>query len=253
MHRPLLVAACAALLASGAAAQINTERLRKAPGDGLALQLDASGGLARGNTEYLRADFGARLDATGERTSGFGVVRYALAEADGVVNVSNAFAHVRGNRALAPRLVAEAFAQAERNEQQLLARRYLLGGGLRYEAVETEALGVALGTTPMIEWERLRPDAMEPPSRVARWSSYGSLRVDVSETAEAFSVLYAQPRVDAPADVRVLNESRLDLDLTRRFKVRLRSVVRYDSRPPAGVEPTDLTLTTGFVFNTGGP
>ena len=244
--------ALALALTTPAAAQINTEQLREQTGDGLHLQLDASGGFARGNTDLLQLALGSRLDAVRGENSGFAVARYTLSEVDGETDVDNMFAHVRYNRALTSGLVGEAFVQMERNEQQLLARRYLIGGGVRVEILEREALSVALGTTPMLEFERLRPDAMEDPTRSLRWSNYLSLRLDVSETAEAFAVVYVQPRVDDTGDYRVLHESRLDLTVTRFVKVRLRGLLRYDSRPPVGVEATDVMLLTGFVFNSKG-
>lgn len=248
----LLTLALVTLVASPALAQINTEQLRKTTDDGVHLQFDAGGGFASGNTDILQLSAGVRVDASAGENSGFGLARYTLSEVDGATDVSNAFAHVRYNSEIVPDLIGEVFGQVERNEQTLLARRYLVGGGLRYEIVETEAVGFAIGTTPMIERERLRPEAMEDPTTSFRWSNYVSLRVDVSETAEAFAVVYAQPRVEAFSDYRILHESRLDLDVTKFVKVRIRGMMRYDSQPPIGVDDTDIMLTTGFVFNSLG-
>ncbi len=241
-----------ASLAVPAAAQINTEQLRKQSLAGLHVQLDAGGSYARGNTDLLQLTLGGRLDAVAGRTSGFALARHAVARANGDTDVSNTFAHVRYNRELSSLVVAETFVQAERNAQQRLQHRYLIGGGARFEIVETETVGLALGSTPMLEFERLAPEAMEDETRALRWSNYLSARLDISDTAEAFSVVYAQPRVDAPSDYRVLSESRLDLTLTRSLTVRLRGVVRYDNRPPLGVESTDVSLVTGLVFNSRG-
>lgn len=249
--RVLLVVLLAAL-ATPARAQINTEQLRKRNQEGLHLQLDAGGGYARGNTDFLQLSLGARLDAVKGRESGFALARYTLAEANGDTDVSNMFAHVRYNSKLTPLIVGEVFAQAERNAQQLLEHRYLFGGGVRLEFVETEAVGVALGTTPMLEFEQLAPEAMEDPTQAFRWSNYLALRVDVSDTAEAFGVVYVQPRLEAISDYRIFSESRLDLKVSENLKVRLRGLVRYDSQPPLGVEETDITILTGFVFNSQG-
>ena len=251
MLRLVLAALCAAV-AVPAQAQINTEQLRKSTEDGVHVQLDANGGFARGNTDLLQLGLGVRLDASLGEDSGFALARYTLSEVDGVTDVSNAFAHVRYNNEIVPDLIAEAFAQVERNEQQLLARRYLLGVGFRYELIETEPLGFALGTTPMVEFERLRPEAMEDPTQSLRWSNYAALRVDVSDTAEAFGVIYVQPRVEEVDNYRILHESRLDVDITKYFAVRVRGMVRYDSQPPVNVENTDVMVTTGFVFNSLG-
>ena len=243
----------AVLLATPSFAQINTERLRKQIDPGVYLQLDASGGFASGNTDYVQIGVGSRVDLVrGGGDSAFGVARYTLFVVDDVEDVSNAFAHVRYNRPLVKSVVGEAFAQVERNAQTLLGERVLLGGGVRFELLERESIGLAVGTTPMFEYESLQPAAMEDDSYALRLSNYASVRVDVSETAEAFGVVYVQPRAGTWDDLRVLHESRLDLRMTKAIKVRLRAALRYDSQPPIGVEDTDLMVTTGFVFTSAG-
>ncbi|HIG76240.1 MAG TPA: DUF481 domain-containing protein [Bacteroidetes bacterium] len=93
---------------------------------------------------------------------------------------------------------------------------------------------------------------MEDPAGAFRWSNYLSVRVDVSDTAEALGVVYVQPRVSEPDDVRVLHESRLDVSVSSRFKIRVRAGTRFDSEPPVDVDRTDVMLTTGFVFSSIG-
>ena len=248
-----LVVPLALLVAAPALAQINTERLRKQTDPGVHVQLDANGGFASGNTDYVQVGVGTRVDWVREGgDTAFGVARYTLFVVDDREDVSNAFAHVRYNTPLVRSVVGEAFVQVEQNAQTLLEERLLVGGGVRLEVVEREAFGLALGSTPMFDCERLQSVAMEEPSSALRLSNYASVRLDVSDTAEAFGVVYVQPRAGAWDDVRVLHESRLDLKLSRLFKVRLRATTRHDSQPPLGVEPTDLMVTTGFVFTSDG-
>lgn len=250
--RLLAAVALAALIVLPATAQINTERLRKEAEPGLNLTLDLGGGFASGNTDFLQLNLGGRLDYVREDDSAFLVSNYRFYEVDEVVDISNAFAHLRYNRPLVPRLVAEAFGQVERNDQTLLERRYLVGGGLRYEVFDRETVAVAVGTTPMFEYERLTPATMEEPTHYARLSNYASLRVEVSETAEAFGVVYIQPRFSEFDDYRLLHESRLDVQLTEHFKVRVRAATRHDSQPPIGVEATDVSIVTGLVYSSAG-
>ncbi|MEM1054416.1 MAG: DUF481 domain-containing protein [Bacteroidota bacterium] len=250
--RLLPLAVLAVLFTAPATAQINTERLRADVEPGAHLQLDLGGGFATGNTDFLQLNLGGRLDLVRERDNAFLVSNYTFSEVDGVTDVSRAFAHIRYNRPIVPRLIAEAFAQIERNEQTRLERRYLAGGGLRYEILDREAIGLALGATPMFEYERLAPAAMEDVSEAIRLSNYLSVRLEISETAEAFGVVYFQPRANDFDDWRLLHESRLDLQMTEHFKVRLRATTRHDSQPPIGVEATDVMLTTGLVYTSWG-
>lgn len=245
----LVSLALLALVVTPVAAQINTEQLRKDVEPGTHLQIDLGGGFASGNTDFFQLNLGGRVDYVRKNDNAFLVSRYDFYEVDDVVDVSKAFAHLRYNRPLAPRLLAEAFSQVERNDQTLLERRYLVGGGLRYELLERDAIGLAVGTTPMFEYERLAPAAMEDPSHYARLSNYVSVRLEVSETAEAFGVVYVQPRFSEVEDLRLLHESRLDVKLTEHFKLRVRAATRHDTQPPIGVEATDVMLSTGIVYS----
>lgn len=234
------------------AAQVNTERMRRAQDDdGLRLTVDATAAFATGNTEYLQLGLGGRADWQRGPHLAFVVGETRFSRADATVYLDRQFVHARYNRRLAARLVAEAFSQAERNRQQRLEARTLVGAGVRFEAFETERAGLAIGSTPMVEYERLTDAAMEPPATVVRWSHYVSGRLRVGEAGTLTAVAYAQPRVDEVGDVRVLAQSALEVGVTRALRLRLRANLRFDSRPPLGVEPTDLTVENGLVFAFG--
>lgn len=239
-----------ALLAAAAStsAQVNTERMRRGlDGDTLRLALDATAAYASGNADYLQAGLGGRLDGRRGPHLGFAVFEGRLARAEGSVFLNRQFAHLRYNRRLGPALAAEAFTQAERNRQQRLEARTLVGAGLRAEPVETDRAGLALGLTPMLEYERLAETTGEAPATVVRLSSYVSGRLTLSETAALTAVAYAQPRADAVGDARVLAQAALDVGLTRAVRLRVRADVRHDTRPPLGVEPTDVVVENGLV------
>lgn len=246
--RPVLLA-LAVLLAAPTAAQINAERMRRAlDGDGVQMALDATVALAAGNTEYVQVGVGGRADWRRGAGLLFVVGQFAFSSADEEVFVDEGFAHARYNRDLSPLVVAEAFGQLQRNSQQLLETRALLGAGVRLRLVDTDRFGVALGATPMLEYERLAAEAAEPEATVARWSSYASVRAALSETASVTAVGYAQPRLSAPEDVRYLAQAALEVGVTRWLRVRVRADLRHDSQPPLGVEKTDVSVSNGFVL-----
>ena len=241
------LAGLAALAARPAPAQVNTERMRRSlDDDGVRLSLDAAAGFATGNTEYLRASLGARTDWLRGPHAAFVVGQAAFSRADGDVFLDRQFAHARYSRDVAPGVAVETFTQAERNRQQLLESRTLLGAGVRAELVGRDGADLALGLTPMLEVERLDAETGEGTSTVGRLSSYLSGRLAVGDGIFS-AVAYAQPRFDAPGDIRVLGQAAVEVGLTRAVRLRVQANVRHDSRPPLGVEPTDVSVEQGVV------
>ena len=237
------------LLAVSASAQVNTERMRRALAeDAAALSLDASAAFATGNTEFLQVGLGGRADVRAGDHLAFLVGRLDLAQTDDRAFVDQSFAHLRYNRAVAPRLVAEAFTQVQRNRQERLQTRTLVGVGLRYELLQADSLGLAVGVTPMFEYEVLDGDLGTQQDGVGRVSTYLSGRLTLASGTALSAVTYVQPRLDAPSDHRVLSQLALEVGLTRAVRLRVRADLRHDSRPPPDVEKTDLRLENGLVL-----
>ena len=253
-HRPRLLALAllTGILPCGAAApagaQVNTERMRGGVDDGLAVSLDAVAAYATGNSEYLRLGLGGRADLALGGDLAFVVGRTDLSRADDRTFLDRSFLHARYGRALAPRLTLEAFAQVERNRQQRLVSRVLLGAGPRYHLVDHDSLSLALGATPMFEHEELDAELAEPAGGVLRVSTYATAQWTLSETTSLQTTTYVQPRADAPGDARVLNQTALSVGITRAVRLRVQAQLRYDSRPPATVERTDFSIENGLVF-----
>ena len=244
----VLLALLAGAASAPAGAQVNTERMRRGlERDTVRLALDATAAFAAGNAAYLQAGLGGRLDVRRGPHLAFVVGEGRVARAEGDVFLDRQFAHARYNRRLSGLVVAEAFTQAERNRQQRLEARTLVGAGLRLELVDADRAGLALGVTPMLEHERLAEATGEAPSTVARLSSYLSGRLALGEAAALTAVVYAQPRADAPGDARVLAQGALEVGLTRWVRLRVRADLRHDTRPPLGVEATDVVVENALV------
>ena len=244
-----LVLALTVLLAAPASGQINAERMRRAlEDDGVQVAINANVALASGNTEYVQLGLGGRADWQRGEDLVFVVGEFEFSRADEDVFVDQGYVHARYNHDYGPVLVYEVFGQLERNSQQLLDTRALVGTGVRLRLVDDERYGLAVGTTPMFEYEQLTEAAAEPDASVARWSTYLSARAVLSETAAFTAVGYVQPRFGNMGDVRLLSQATLDVGVTRWLRLRMRARVRHDTRPPVGVERTDLSLSNGFVF-----
>ena len=247
--RLALAVSLAAALATPASGQINAERMRRSlEADGVHAAVNADLALARGNTDYVRAGVGGRADWKRGRDLVFLVGEVEFSSADDEVFVDEGHAHLRYNHDLSRVLVLEAFGQLQRNSQQLLVTRALGGAGARFRLLDTGAVGVAVGTTPMLEYERLAPEADEPEATVGRWSNYLAVRTTLSGTASLSGVVYAQPRITDIEDVRYLAQATLEAAVTRWLRLRVRADLRHDSQPPAGVETTDVSVSNGLVF-----
>lgn len=244
----LVLVLLAALAPRPAPGQVNTERMRRTlDDDGVRLTLDATAAYASGNTDYFRAGLGVRTDWLRGPHAAFVVGQAAFSRADGATFLDRQFAHARYSRDVAGGFAAESFVQVERNRQQLLEARTLVGAGLRAALVASEQADLAVGFTPMLEIERLSEPGAESPSPVVRLSSYLSGRADVG-AASLTAVAYVQPRAAAPGDLRVLGQAGVEVGVTRWVRLRVQANVRHDSRPPLDVEPTDVSVEQGIVI-----
>jgi hypothetical protein len=172
-------------------AQVNTERMRALEVEGVRTTLGGNVAVQSGNVDLFEVGATARVDARRTPHYAFlaGETHYGIE--DGERFRDRTFGHLRYNYRLRSWLVAEAFTQLERDGFARLQLRTLAGGGLRVQYVDTEALKVFQGTTPMYEHETLTDDeagrSPETTSTV-RWSNYVNARLRITE-----SVHFAAP------------------------------------------------------------
>jgi putative salt-induced outer membrane protein YdiY len=75
-----------------------------------------------------------------------------------------------------------------------------------------------------------------------RWNNYAAVVWKMESRTRLIGTVYVQPRFDRPSDVRVLTETGLSLDVTKRLSVKLTLNFRHDSDPPTGVKASDLEV-----------
>ncbi len=242
---------CGGLFVSPALAQVNIEAQRREPADtGVAATLATDLQLRTGNVEHFRLAINGRVDYRTKTTSTFAVGRGDL----GLVG-SNRFSnaglfHLRTGWRWRPRLIPEAFAQINYDEPRLLDLRALVGGGLRVGLTDMESVHLWVGTGYMLEYERLDlPDtARHPPTTTAhRWSSYLAGRVRAGPNATFVATGYVQPKLDEPADLRILSDMSMGVSITQALSLTVGFSLRYDGRPPDNVEKLDTELRNGLT------
>ncbi len=272
--RTLAALALAAALAAPAAGQINTEKMRvgvNEPGWGGTFDINSS--LQQGNTEREILGAGVRLqyawpraggDANGETESGndsttapanvvFLVSNYSFTRLNDNRFINNAQGHLRFIRQHGPRISFEAFGQVQFNEFIRLEDRLLLGGGGRFALFQAERIEVFAGVGFMIEQETLDLPAALPDPRSSehqRATNYVTFRYNSQDERQRLvQTIYAQPRLDRPADFRLLSETSFEIQLLRQLALAVNLNVAHDSEPPTGIKQTDVVLSNSLRYS----
>jgi Protein of unknown function, DUF481 len=146
----------------------------------------------------------------------------------------------------------EAFAQHSTDVFRRLDHRFLVGAGPRARILTGPPLELALGLTPMFEYEQLgegnSADARLTRQR-GRLSTYVIIAVNLGERITMRHSVYIQTRFDDVTDTRVLNEFDATVSLNKTFAFRWSLVEMYDPRAPKGIVPLDTTAKSSVVVN----
>ena len=242
-------------LVGSAAAQVNTEKLRsKKRLEGVHGFFEGAVTWQTGNTELLAAGVGARIEYNYKVHHPFLQGSYLLGQKDDEKYLHNGFVHARWPAMWHPRVGSEVFTQLQFDEFKLLNLRYLAGAGVRVAALLHKIVTVHIGTGYMFEYEKLDIEETVPPdphpneTRHHRWTSYVSLRVDISKWVKLTNIAYVQPRFDRFSDVRFLEDLSLVVTIYKKLKLVTSFVLEYDSDPPRTVEKLDTLLLTKLRF-----
>lgn len=250
---------------SAQANPVNAEVLRPNPfRPGWSGGLDGSFSLSRGNVDLLDVGGGARVQFQTlypdppaaidprRKTAPFVHHRVFLtgsgrfAEREGSPFMNQAFAHLRWTGMWHRRVGSDLFAQYQFNQFQRLRARVVTGVGARFEIVHLPVFMLWAGTGYMFEHDRIDvlPEAPDEPLTFHhRWTNYVTMRLAVFDDRLLLqNTTYVQPRFDAFADLRFLEEFEALAKVTEVFGLGATLSVLYDSEPPTGVEDVDLRL-----------
>lgn len=159
---------------------------------------------------------------------------------------NQSFVHARWSAMWHRRVGTDLFAQHQFDELLRLRVRALAGAGARLVLVHRRVFRAWAGTGAMVEHERIRVEEGAPDPRrttVARWTSYLALRLSLADRRLVLqSTTYVQPRFDAFADYRVLNDLQLLAVVSTQLASGISLAVWHDRKPPTGVRRTDVRL-----------
>jgi hypothetical protein len=233
------------LVARLANAQVNVEPLRQQLAtDGWAGRAQASVAGYAGNTTGVILGSAGFVGLRGAHNLAYAVLTGDYTRLNSVVSVAKWFAHARHNYELEPWLLWEEYAQLESERFRRVSLRALAGTGPRLRLFSSDALEVFYGASYMYERTRLSSDELGTRGQggAHRFSNYLAVTMRADDRVVLSSVTYAQPRIDAPEDARVLSVSSADFTITKRLHSRLDAVLRYSSVVPPDIARADFEL-----------
>lgn len=247
-----IVIACV-LLGTGAAAAdaqiVNTLRRWSDAEPGWSGRVEATFAAASGNTEYLELTAGGSAQLVASRHRVRGLVSESLRRANGEKIAESFLAHLRHNYRLTPVFSTLAFVQHQSDPFRRLQRRTLIGAGTRMDIVREEHWEGSLGVSYMFEAEELTDDPDGRVEREGRGSFFASAIGQVAETLRIDLSSFYQPLFSDFGDARAYTAASLRVDVVGELDLIVRFDLTHDSRPPVGVEETDMRFSTGLVFD----
>jgi putative salt-induced outer membrane protein YdiY len=243
----------AALLLAGSApvdAQIvNTLRRWSTAEPGWSGRVEASFALAEGNTEYLELSAGASAQFVGGDHRVRGLLNESFRRANGE-KVAEAFlAHLRHNYRLTELVSTLVFVQHQSDPFRRLQRRTLLGAGTRLDVVRADDWEGSIGLSYMVESERLTDDPGGEAETEGRGSFFLSAIGDVTDNLRIDLSTFYQPLFSDFSDARAYTAASVRVDVVGELDLVVRFDLTHESRPPEGVEETDLRFSTGLLLD----
>jgi len=183
---------------------------------------------------------------------GFAMLRGELGRSNGNRNIARTFAHLRYRYLLSERWLGETFAQHEYDEFRRLETRALFGVGPRYVFFDNKKIQLSAAIAYMFEIEDLNNSEAAVDAGVTNYqhriSSYLLATVKLADNLEFLETVYAQPRIDDPDDIRVLNENRLVVKVSEKVSINTSFVLSYDAEPPDTTARTETALRSSITI-----
>jgi hypothetical protein len=242
----------AAVSASPASAQVNTEPFRARIKDrGYSFILQGTFDGHTGNTFGVTADGLVGVGVARGPHLAFAFLSGDYAKLNGTLGVAKSFAHARYVYELTRFAWWEVFAQAQSDVFQRIETRNLFGTGPRVAVFERREAALFVGVAYMFERDVIdvAPGATEQRIPLEnRLSAYFTAHATLRDGIDTVTTTYVQPRLDDASDIRILSESGFVFKVNTRLSTNITFSAHYDSNPPASVLPTDVELKNAITF-----
>jgi len=156
------------------------------------------------------------------------------------------FGHLRYNHKFGPAIRWEAFTQIQYNSLVKINKRALFGTGPRFKLTKYENAKFYWGVAYMYEYEEVNDSTMLHQDH--RISSYFTFTLLPEETVTFVSTTYAQPLIKDLGDFRILNETNLSLEISKKLTFNFSFRYAYDSQPPVEVPKNTYAFSNGLLL-----
>lgn len=209
----------------------------------------ASGTVLAGNERRLSASLAAGLQVRHERHLVRLKASSDAALAFDEVVAQKAFVNLRHRFLLKGPVSSLLFVQVDHNRFRGLSVRDLAGGGVDVRTWREDWTEAHLGLSVMAEHQIHAGGVVDDDSGLrARISSYFTVAAKTESVVFA-STTFVQPRVDHPQNWRFLEDLSMTIDISEHLDWNVLLKLERDSRPPTGVDPLDVALTSGLVVS----
>jgi hypothetical protein len=204
---------------------------------------------AEGNTEYFEIELAGTIQHRSDRNRWRVLGRIMRRTAGPVEIAEDRLGHLRHNYRLLPWLATIAFLQGQHNPFRRIESRILIGGGFRFDVIRAVSWNAAFGATYMYEKEELTGITLGQSEYTKnRLSFFMSVFSAETELVQLDLTAFYQPVIADFSDARASALASMRIDITGGLYFLTRAGLQYDSRPPLGVEPTDVALRSGLGF-----
>jgi len=163
--------------------------------------------------------------------------------------INNGFQHLRYNYTIKDSsfITLEAFGQLQYNEQKLLKKRVIGGGGPRFRILQNEKISWYIAPLAMYEYEQLS-DSVNTEIKLFRIDSYTNFRYSISKSVSFNLITYYQPDFGNFSDFRVSGESGFRFNINKHLAFAVTYAADYDNQPPPEVQNTFWYFKNSLVL-----
>lgn len=153
--------------------------------------------------------------------------------------INNGFQHLRYNYTIKDSsfITLEAFGQYQYNEQKLLQKRIISGGGPRFALFRKENFSFYIAPLAMFEHERLS-DSIHTEKKLIRGDFYTNLYFNINNFVTFSHILYYQPAFSDFKDYRISSETGINFNITKHLGYKVSFAFDFDNQPPESIQNT---------------
>ena len=228
---------------------IESERIA-APPEGYSGHAELGLAGKQGNTDEIDWELSAKLIHKAGPRTWLGIVGREYGKTNDVKDTDKSFAHLRRVQEISPRRAVEGYTQYRRDEFRDLKDRTLIGGGYRIERfTSTPQRLSAIGIGAFYEYERELINGLEQSNETVRLATYWTEKRQLNAHVSFTNTLYLQPSLEDASDLRGLDQLSLSVSLVDPISLQVGLEATYDSKPPPGIENTDVEYQLGFRWD----